>query len=238
MDAEMLRLAIGLFPPGFVHGGRPAAISITQASEIGTVYSLREIEAISAVSREYKLPLHMDGARFANALVALDCSPADMTWRRGVEMLSFGGTKNGCWCAEAVVLFDPERATEFAFHQKRAAQLFSKSRFVAAQFEAYLSDDLWLRNARHSNRIARKLADVFESSPFARLAWQPEANEIFPVIRKDKVALLRESGAAFYDWRAPTWYQSPIADEEILCRFVTSFATMEEDVENIMRLLQ
>ena len=106
----------------------------------------------------------MDGARFANALVALDTTPAEMTWKRGVDILSFGGTKNGCWCAEAIVLFDPDRARELAFLRKRAAQLFSKSRFVAAQFEAYFEDGLWLDTARHANAMAARLAGRIAAS--------------------------------------------------------------------------
>lgn len=237
MDPEALHHAIGLFPPSFVHGGRPAAVSITQASEIGTVHSLAEIDAIATVAREHGLPIHMDGARFANALVALDCSPAEMTWRRGVDLLSFGGTKNGCWCAEAVVLFDPGRAAEFAFHHKRGAQLFSKSRFVGAQFGAYFSNDLWLRNARHANAMAQRLADLFEGLPTARLAWKPEANEVFPILKRDTAARLQAAGASFYDWHAPHWYDAPIADDELLCRFVTSFATTEVDISNLNSLI-
>lgn len=237
MDVEQLRQAIGLFPPGFVHGGRPAAISVTQATEIGTVHSLDEIDAISAVARAHGLPLHMDGARFANALVALGCAPAEMTWRRGIDLLSFGGTKNGCWCAEAVVLFDPSRAAEFAFHHKRGAQLFSKSRFVAAQFEAYFAGGLWLRNARHANTMARRLAASFEASPHARLAWQPDANEIFPVLKKQAIESLQAAGAAFYHWKAPHWYSESIEPDEVLCRFVTSYATRDEDIASLSALM-
>ena len=238
MDVDRLRHSIGLFPPGFVHGGQPAAISITQASEIGTVHSLAEIDAIAAVAREYSLPLHMDGARFANALVALDCSPAEMTWKRGVDLLSFGGTKNGCWCAEAVVLFDPARAADFAFHHKRGAQLFSKSRFVAAQFEAYFEGELWLGNARHANAMAQKLAAIFGSAPTARLAWRPDANEVFPILKRNIAERLKAAGVAFYEWRAPHWLAAPIAGDEMLCRFVTSFATSEEDIAGLSELIR
>ena len=120
--------------PSSSHSGRPMAVSITQSTEIGTVYGLDDIAAISTICRAEGLPLHMDGARFANALVSLGTTPAEMTWKRGVDTLSFGGTKNGCWCAEAIVLFDRAKALEMAFIHKRAAQLYSKSRFIAAQF--------------------------------------------------------------------------------------------------------
>ena len=128
----------------------------------------------------------MDGARFANALVALDATPAEMTWKRGVDMLSFGGTKNGCWCAEAVVLFDPAKADDFAFFRKRAAQLFSKSRFIAAQFEAYFEDDLWLETARHANAMAAQLAGHVRARRRPRLAWEPQANEVFAIMTQGR----------------------------------------------------
>ncbi len=124
----------------------------------------------------------MDGARFANALVALDASPAEMTWKRGVDVLSFGGTKNGCWCAEAIVFFDPEKAREMPFLRKRAAQLFSKSRFISAQFAAYFEDDLWLDLARHSNAMADRLRQGISQSNRARLAWETTSNEVFAVL--------------------------------------------------------
>ena len=237
MDAGNLQDAIAHYPEGFVHAGRPAAVSITQTTEIGTLHTTDEIEAIAELAHSHGLPLHMDGARFANALVALDCSPADMTWRRGVDLLSFGGTKNGCWCAEAVVLFDPSRADEFAFHQKRAAQLFSKSRFIAAQFEAYLKDDLWLRNAHHANATARRLAVEFAALPQSRLAWQPQANEVFPILKKTAVERLQNRGVSFYDWHVPVWYDDGPGADEVLCRFVTSFATTGQDIDDLIRLI-
>ncbi|WP_292141913.1 beta-eliminating lyase-related protein, partial [Mesorhizobium sp.] len=150
IDPHNLERTIARFAPEIVHWGRPMAVSITQSTEVGTIYGLDEIETISAIAKKHSVPLHMDGARFANALVALETTPAEMTWKRGVDILSFGGTKNGCWCAEAIVLFDLDRAKELAFLRKRAAQLFSKSRFVAAQFEAYFKDGLWLDTARHA----------------------------------------------------------------------------------------
>ncbi|MGE0280833.1 MAG: low specificity L-threonine aldolase [Rhizobiaceae bacterium] len=237
MDVERLAAEIGRFPPEFVHAGQPAAISITQATEIGTLYSLQEIDAIAAIARKHGMALHMDGARFANALVALDVSPAEVTWKRGVDMLSFGGTKNGCWCAEAVVLFNPSKASEFAFYRKRAAQLFSKSRFIAAQFEVYLKDDLWLTTARHANAMAARLAEIFSESSVTRLAWQPQANEVFAIMPRETMAQLTDAGAVFYDWHVPASFEGQIGPDEVLCRFVTSFATADEDVAGIARLV-
>jgi len=237
IDIERLKTEIERFPPDFVHAGQPAAISITQATEIGTLYSLQEIEAIAALARQHGIALHMDGARFANALVTLDVSPAEMTWKRGVDMLSFGGTKNGCWCAEAVVLFEPSKAAEFAFYRKRGAQLFSKSRFIAAQFEAYFEDDLWLASARHANAMAGKLAGTLASSSTIRLSWQPQANEVFAIMPRSVMAQLTDAGAVFYEWHVPASFDGQIGADEVLCRFVTSFATTDEDVAGFARLI-
>ncbi|WP_315925359.1 low specificity L-threonine aldolase [Mesorhizobium sp. SP-1A] len=237
IDAHDLERALSRFAPEFVHAGRPMAVSITQSTEAGTVYSLEDIERISALARRHRLPLHMDGARFANALVALDTSPAEMTWKRGVDVLSFGGTKNGCWCAEAVVLFDLDRARDMAFLRKRAAQLFSKSRFVAAQFDAYFRDGLWLETARHANAMATRLAAAIEDSASARLAWLPQANEVFAIMRKSEAERMQALGAAFYDWHSPHGFDGHIGEGESLYRFVTSFATTPEEIDGFGRLL-
>jgi threonine aldolase len=230
MDPAALERALARFDPDFVHGGRPMAVTITQATEAGTVYGLDRIAEIGAVAARHRLPLHMDGARFANALVALDTTPAGMTWKRGVDILSFGGTKNGCWCAEAVVLFDPAQAREFAFIQKRAGQLFSKSRFVAAQFAAYFEDGLWLETARHANAMAARLAQGIAGSARARLAWIPQANEVFAILRDDAFEAAGQAGARFYEWPLPAGFDA-IGEGERLCRLVTSFATRPDEVD-------
>lgn len=235
--AEALEKSVSRFFPQVVHDGRATAASITQSTESGTIYSLDEIAAISGVAKKYDLRLHMDGARFANALVALDVTPAEMTWKRGVDILSFGGTKNGCWCAEAIILFDSAHADELSFLRKRSAQLFSKSRFIAAQFDAYLSDDLWLKNARHSNAMAAALAGIFRSSDTARLAWEPQANEVFVILGEDAVEKARAAGAGFYEWHAPQGSSDKIGPHEAMYRFVTSFATTTEDVEKFASII-
>lgn len=237
MDPGKLEQALAHFVGASVHFGQPGAISITQATEAGTVYTLDEIDAIAAIAKREKLPLHMDGARFANALVSLGCSPAEMTWKRGVDMLSFGGTKNGCWCAEAVVFFDPAKTNDFPFYRMRAGQLHSKSRFIAAQFDAYLADDLWLKSAAHANAMTSLLADAFRHSGSARLPFAPQANELFPIMQKETAQRLRQAGARFYDWHPQPGFDGKIADDEVMCRFVTSFATAEVDVTAFGRLL-
>jgi len=237
MDPALLDRAIRRHPAAFVHTGQPMAVSITQATEAGTVYGLDDIGAVSAVCRAHGIPLHMDGARFANALVALGCTPAEMTWKSGVGIVSFGGTKNGCWCAEAVVVLDPDLGRDMPFLRKRAAQLFSKSRFVAAQFDAYLAGDLWLDSARHANRMAAALATAVDVSSKLRLAWAPQANEVFAVMEKATFAALQEAGAVFRDWQAPHGYAGTVGEDETMVRLVTSFATTGDEVERFGRLI-
>ncbi|EKF17002.1 threonine aldolase family protein [Nitratireductor pacificus] len=235
MDPTALDAAIREYPAQFVHAGQPMAVSITQATEIGTIYPLDRIAEIGDVCRNHGLPLHLDGARFANALVALDTSPAEMTWKRGVDILSFGGTKNGCWCAEAVVVLDPARARDMPILRKRAAHLFSKSRFIAAQFHAYFEDGLWLETARHANAMAQLLAAGIEANAAMRLAWQAEANEVFAVIDKSTAERAQAAGARFHAWKMPQACDLALAPGEALYRFVTSFATHPEDIEAFLR---
>ena len=237
IDPTALATKIARFPQDAVHHGRAAAVTITQATEIGTVYSLAEIDAIAAISKANGLPLHMDGARFANALVALDTSPAEMTWKRGVDMLSFGGTKNGCWCAEAILLFNPEQAKEMHFIRKRAAQLFSKSRFIAAQFDGYFQDGLWLDLARHSNGMADRLRAGIEKAPAARLAWPTISNEVFAIVAKSAAKAAEDKDAKFYEWPIPESQPELVGKDETLIRLVTSFATTETDVTNFLACL-
>ncbi len=238
ITAEGLEAAIKRFHPPAVHHGRPTAVSLTQASEWGTLYSVDEISAIAKVAHGAGLKVHMDGARFANALVALNVSAADMTWRAGVDLLSFGGTKNGCWCAEAVVLFDTRMADDFAYARKRAGQLFSKSRFVAAQFQGYFDQGHWLDNAIAANAMARRLADGIKKSPHARLLFEPEANEVFAVWSDATSKRMRAAGAAFYDWPVDGLSpgERPIEGESLI-RLVTSFATTPHDVSAFIAAL-
>lgn len=218
-----------------VHGGRLSAISVTQPTESGTVHSLENLDAIAKIARDYKLPLHMDGARFANALVSLGCTPAELTWKRGVDILSFGGTKNGCWCAEAVIYFDNDKALDFPFMRKRIGQLLSKSRFVSAQFDAYLHDGLWLELARHSNSMGASLAKVFEKSKSAQLTRTPQANEIFVILKQSAFDKLMNEGVRFMEWPVPS--DVDLGKDEKLCRFVTSFATTLEEIHSVEKLL-
>jgi len=205
------------FPPA-------AALSLTQSTEAGTVYGVHELGEIAAVAKSHGLALHMDGARFANAITSLGCAPADITWRSGIDVLSFGATKNGALAAEAVVVFDPALAESLSYRRKRSGHLVSKMRFLAAQFDAYLADDLWLRNARHANAMAARLGAGFAAIEGARLAFPVEANAVFVEMPAALAARLAEQGFGFYRWGA----------DGRLARFVTSFATTPGDVDGLI----
>lgn len=237
MDYDELLAAIARYPASFIHSGRPGCISISQATEIGTLYSPTEIRAFSRVAKQHGIALHMDGARFANAVAASGVSPAELTWKAGVDLVSFGATKNGCWCAEALLCFDHEIASELAFHHKRAGQLFSKSRFVAAQFDAYLNDGLWLSLAAHANSMAAVLSKVVREADAIRLAWEPEANEVFVIMEKNLAKILRTKGAAFYEWHEPMSRSGLVGENEELYRLVTSFATTQEEIDQFAACL-
>jgi threonine aldolase len=231
IDPNALDRAITRFSHDLAPAGQPMAVTITQATEIGTVYGLGDIAAVSAVAKNHGLPLHMDGARFANALAALEVTPAEMTWKNGVDIVSFGGTKNGCWMAEAVVVLNPELGRDLQVLRQRAGQLFSKSRFMAAQFEAYLADDLWLETARHANAMAARLADTLRASNRLRLAWEPQANEVFAMLTREKAERMRTAGARFHEWGLPQSFDGDLPRGEAIYRFVTSFATTVEEVD-------
>ncbi|WAC28446.1 threonine aldolase family protein [Ancylobacter sp. SL191] len=206
---------------GDVHGVQPACVSITQASELGTLYSRDHLNEIGRVSRAAGLTLHMDGARFANALVALDVTPAEMTWKAGVDVLSFGATKNGAMGVEAVVLFDPAKAQDMAFRRKRAGHLMSKMRFLAAQMAAYLDNDLWLANARHANAMAGRLEAGLRAIAGIEIIEPAEANMLFVRLPQATIDALLAQGFRFYSDR---WGSGVI-------RLVASFATKAEEVD-------
>jgi len=169
MSPEALQQAIGFAARAGVHNVQKGAVSLTNATENGTVYTPAEVRAICDIARAHDVPVHMDGARFANALITAGCTPAEMTWKAGVDVLSFGGTKNGLMGVEAVVLFDPARAWEFELRRKRGAHLFSKHRYLSAQMLAYLEDDLWLKLATRANAAAARLSQGILSLDVASL---------------------------------------------------------------------
>jgi len=216
-----------IYGAGNVHHAQPASVSITQACESGTVYSIEEIEAIAAVAHSHNLSMHMDGARFANALVTLGVTPAQMTWQAGIDVLSFGGTKNGCLTAEAVVFFKPELVGDFPFLQKRAGQLLSKSRFISSQFAGYLADDVWMRNARQANAMAQRLSKGLADLPGLELAYPTQSNEVFVVMPAALIDRLSATGLA-------------LNDEELdgkAVRFVAAWNTTESEVDALLAVL-
>ncbi|GIX34311.1 MAG: L-threonine aldolase [Lysobacteraceae bacterium] len=230
LNPEAVATALRGFPQRPPHGCPPAVLSLTEATECGTVYTPDEVGALCALAREHGLRVHMDGARFANAVAALGCHPADLTWRAGVDVLCFGGTKNGAMAAEAVVFFDPALARDFAFRRKRAGHLWSKYRFLAAQFEALLEDGLWLRLAGHANAMARRLAAGLGALPGLRQVYPCEVNELFVVFPEGVAEALRERGATFYPWVTPG-----DATGGRTQRLICSFATTEAQVDDFVR---
>jgi threonine aldolase len=215
------------------HGAKPSAISLTNATELGTVYTPSEIKALSDATRSRGIRMHMDGARFANALVSLGCTPAEMTWKAGVDVLSFGGTKNGGMILESVVFFDTSLAEDFLYRRKRGMQLVSKGRFLSSQMLAYLRDDVWLPNARKANALAQTLAKGLQNSNRVRLSNPTQANEVFAFMPRALYDALHAKGAHFYDWPV-----DGTGEDEVHCRFVLSFATPEDHVTQFLKLVR
>jgi threonine aldolase len=237
LDPAALRKALARLAPGDIRMGQPAAVTITQQTEQGTLYSLEEIQAIAAIARQRQVPVHMDGARFSYAVAKLGVSPAEMTWKSGVDVLSFGATKNGCIAAEAVVFLNRELGKDMPYIRKRAGHLFSKSRFVAAQFDAYLRDGLWLKLAGQANAMAERLRAGLSSSKNARLAWPSSSNETFAIMKKSDAARLRSKGAAFYEWPLARGFAGRVDPDEDVYRLVTAFATTRDEVDALLDAL-
>ncbi|MEO1274367.1 MAG: beta-eliminating lyase-related protein [Pseudomonadota bacterium] len=221
-------LEAALAPQASVHNVQPSALSITQATERGAVYGVGEVSALAAIARRHGLRVHMDGTRFANALVATNATPAAMSHEAGVDVLCLGATKCGALAAEAVVLFDPALAREFELRRKRGGHLFSKMRFVAAQMEAWLADGLWLRLAGHANAMGARLADGLRAKGVPVLS-AAEANLLFAHFTDDQHAALQAAGARYYPDPAP--------EGGVHARLVASFATRAEDVDALLAAL-
>ncbi len=222
---------------GFIrgeHDPKPKAVSITQATELGTVYDLAEIRAIADLAHGRGLRLHMDGARFTNALVSLGCSPAEMTWKAGVDALSFGATKNGAMMLEAVVFFDRALSEDFIHRRMRSAQLLSKGRYLGAQMNAYLDNDLWLKNARHANDIAAYLAAELEKTGKVRLPLPTQANEVFPVMPRGLYEHLQAAGAVFYEWPGEGPGTEDLIEGNMFVRFVCSYMTTKDQCDALV----
>jgi threonine aldolase len=231
IDAAALAERIASYAPGVVHFGRPVAVSLTNVNEIGQSYTPAEVAEIAAVAKGRGLAVHMDGARFANAVVHTAATPADLTWRAGVDVLSLGFTKAGAWCAEAVVFFDAALKEDVLYRHKQAAQLFSKNRFVAAQFCALLDRHHVLGLAAHANGMASALAEVLAASGEAILLHAPASNEIFAWVSPAGAVRLEAAGIVAHPWTSHSAHlpAAPAADWQ-LRRFVTSFRTTTAEV--------
>jgi len=230
MDPAALEAAIVKAKGGGVHGVQPGAVSITNVTEAGTVHSVAEVAALAGVAHAHGLPVHLDGARFANALVATGATAAEMTWKAGVDVVSFGGTKNGCMGVEAVVIFDPAKAWEFELRRKRGGHLFSKHRFLSAQMVGYLEDGLWLRLAAHANAMGARLVRGLAQMPDVSLVHPAEANILFPEWGVGTHARLEAAGAAYYPFPAPMGRER--------ARLVASWSTTEADVDQFLAALR
>lgn len=219
---------------GGPHHVSAAVLSLSQATEAGTIYRPHEIRQLAEIAHARGLAVHLDGARIANALARMNASPAQATWMAGVDALSFGATKGGALAAEAVVFFDPARAADMPERRKRGGHLISKHRFVAAQLEAYLAADLWLALARHANAMADRLAAGLAAAGLAPL-WPVEANEVFVVLPRRIDARLKAAGASYYPWTMQGTSDDAVsARDGTLVRLVTSFATTAEEVERFV----
>jgi len=238
IGADALAASLAGFPRGLVKQVQPAALSLSQATECGTLYSCAEIAKLSALAHAAGLGVHMDGARFANALVALDCSPAEMSWKAGVDILSFGATKNGALACEAVVAFGAGKAEALPFQRKRSGHTLSKGRFLGAQMVAYLKHDHWLANARAANEHARRLAAGLAGAPGVRMPWPRQANEVFAFLPRGTDAALRAAGVRYYGWTPPEFGAAGAQDaaNETFVRLVTSFSATAAEVDKVIRL--
>lgn len=235
IDPEALARAVAETGAKGVHGVQRGPISVTQATELGAVYAPEHLARITAVARTAGLPVHMDGARFANALVSLGITPAEATWRAGVDVLCLGGTKNGLLGAEAVVFFDPVRAAEFDFRRKRGGHLFSKHRYLSAQFVAYLSDGLWLSLATRANRAAARLAAGLARIEDASILHPVEANMVFAALPRRVHRRLRAAGAEYYLW---PFEQSLDGDPDapLTMRLVTDWSQEDETIDRFLEI--
>lgn len=235
IGVEGLGAALATYPRGLVKQVQPAVLSLSQATESGTLYTCAETGELAARAHAKGVAVHMDGARFANAIVSLGVTPAEMTWKSGVDVLSLGGTKNGALMCEAVVFFDRERAADFLFLRKRGGHTVSKGRFLAAQMIAWLESGHWLKLAGHANARAEELARGLSAIAGIRLPWQAEANEVFAIFPAAVDAALREAGGRYYDWGGRGLEGlDRLAEGEKLVRMVTSFATQASDIEDFL----
>jgi threonine aldolase len=245
LPGEGSRIAAGTLRAALEHGQwggphhvSPSVLSLSQATECGTIYRVAEIRELAEIAHKHDVAVHMDGARLGNALARMNVSPAEATWRAGVDALSFGATKGGAMGAEAVIFFDPQRGANMQDRRKRGGALASKHRFIAAQMEAFLADDLWLRLARHANAMADALSAGL-TAVGCKPVWPVEANEVFAPLSAALDTKLKAAGAAYYPWKSQSLPQGiSIGADRMLMRFVTSFQTTQDDVDRFLATIR
>ncbi len=229
LTPEAVKKTLKGFPLRPPHGAPAHVLSLTQGTECGTVYSVDELSALCSAAHEAGLLVHMDGARFSNAVAASGASPADLSWKAGVDVLCFGGTKNGCIAAEAVIFFNREKARHFEFMRKRAGHLWSKMRFISAQFDAYLEDGLWLQLADRANQMAKRLSAGLAAIDGVEVIYPAQINEVFVTFPDGVAEQLRDGGDMFYPWVTP----GDPADGRAH-RLICSFRTTEKEVDGFL----
>ena len=233
MDPEKLRAAVEFTGRGGVHNVQRGMLSITNVTENGAVYSAAEVAKLAGIAKEFDMPVHLDGARFANALVSSGATAAEMTWKAGVDVVSFGGTKNGLMGVEAVVILDPAKAWEFELRRKRGGHLFSKHRYLSAQMLAYLTDDLWLQMARDANARGGRLAQGIAALPNTGLLHPADANMVFAGWKREGHRRAKEAGAQYHFWPFNQSLEGD-ADEILKARLVCSWCTTDADVDQFL----
>ncbi len=234
ISAATLRTALERGAWGGPHHVTPAVLSLSQATECGTIYRVAEVRELADIAHKHSVALHMDGARIGNALARMNVSLAEITWKAGIDVLSFGATKGGTMGAEAVIFFDPSHGANMPGRRKRGGATASKHRFIAAQMEAYLKDDLWLKLARHANDMADALSEGLTAAG-CNPVWPVEANEVFAPITLEADKRLRAAGATYYPWPGDG---PDVGAGKILVRLVTSFQTTKEDVEKFLAIVR
>ena len=236
MSAEDLRTKVLAEENRGVHGPQRGPLSITQVTEKGTLYTLDEIKQLTSTAQEFGIKTHLDGARFANAIAALDCTAAEMTWKAGVDTVSFGATKNGALGVEACVIFDPDVAWEFELRRKRGGHLLSKHRYLSAQMQAYLTDDLWLDMARAANARCMQLAEGLRGNSSVEMLYEPQANIIFFDMPRREHKRMLDSGAMYYVMSGDPEIGDP--DDMLMGRLVTDWSMTEDGVNQFLDLLR
>ncbi len=233
ISPKALSHAISVLGHGNVHVSQHGPLALSQVTEMGHVYSLAELSALTSLAKQHGQITYMDGARFANAVVSLGCTPAEMSWKAGIDVVSFGGTKNGCIGVEAVIFFDPAKAWEFELRRKRGAHLFSKHRFLSAQMLAYLLDDLWHKSATLANAACARLAEGLRDLPDLVFRNDPQANMIFATLPRATHQRLHEAGAVYFMEGALTGHD---ADEPLPMRLVCDWSVSDAQIDRFISL--